>query len=119
MAQILCKLLAKQQNYAISYKLALLKKKPHTFRYKKCIFFGILQNQSIDTRKITNLNVCFPVPVSIARSVLSYNSDDARILSFRPSETITVYSKSAGNRPDLWGAEVTQIKYLVEKFPQF
>jgi hypothetical protein len=104
----------------LRYKLQVsTSEKSHTHLDTRNVFFSALQNQSIDTRKITNLNFCFPVPVSIARSVLSYNSDDARILSFRPSETITVYSKSAGNRPDLWGAEVTQIKYLVEKFPQF
>jgi hypothetical protein len=78
------------------------------------------KQKNITQNKINEHSIiCFPVPVSIARSVLSYNSDDARILSFRPSETITIYSKSAGSRPDLWGAEVTENKSFVDKFPQF
>jgi hypothetical protein len=49
----------------------------------------------------------FSVPISLARGVLKYNSDDERILSFGPGETLTIFSKEAGSRLDLWGAEVT------------
>ncbi|XP_059471823.1 transport and Golgi organization protein 1 isoform X2 [Neocloeon triangulifer] len=55
------------------------------------------------------------VPVSIARSVLSYNSDDARILSFKPSDKIVIYSKSAGKNTDLWGAEIDGKRGYVPK----
>lgn len=48
-------------------------------------------------------------PVSLAKTMLRYSSDDARILSFAKSVDCEIYSKSAGSRPDLWGAKVFQI----------
>jgi hypothetical protein len=45
-------------------------------------------------------------PVSLAKTLLRYTSDDARILSFPKNVDCEIYSKSAGSRPDLWGAKV-------------
>jgi len=45
-------------------------------------------------------------PVSLAKTLLRYTSDDARILSFAKNVNCEIYSKSAGSRPDLWGAKV-------------
>jgi hypothetical protein len=45
-------------------------------------------------------------PVSLSKTLLLYTSDDARILSFAKDTKCVIYSKSAGSRPDLWGAEV-------------
>ncbi|XP_043473150.1 transport and Golgi organization protein 1 isoform X2 [Leptopilina heterotoma] len=45
-------------------------------------------------------------PVSLAKTLLKYNSNDEDILSFQANTEVKVYSKSAGNRPDLWGVEI-------------
>lgn len=45
-------------------------------------------------------------PVSLAKTLLRYTSDDVRILSFAKNVVCEIYSKSAGSRPDLWGAKV-------------
>jgi hypothetical protein len=45
-------------------------------------------------------------PVSLSKTLLLYSSDDARILSFAKDMKCVIYSKSAGSRPDLWGAKV-------------
>lgn len=62
---------------------------------------------SLSNKNITNL--CFYLildPVSVAKTLTRYFSDDARILSFAKNVDCLIYSKSAGSRPDLWGAEV-------------
>jgi hypothetical protein len=51
-------------------------------------------------------------PVSLAKTLLRYTSDDARILSFEKNVDCEIYSKSAGSRVDLWGAKVFQVSYL-------
>lgn len=45
-------------------------------------------------------------PVSLAKTLLRYTSDDARILSFEKNVDCEIYSKSAGSRVDLWGAKI-------------
>jgi len=45
-------------------------------------------------------------PVSLAKTLIRYTSNDARILSFAKNVDCEIYSKSAGSRPDLWGAKV-------------
>ncbi|CAB3375504.1 Hypothetical predicted protein [Cloeon dipterum] len=85
----------------------------------KFLVFSSLLVISLVHARISDLRLCVDencsVPVSIARSVLSYNSDDARILSFKPSDKIVIYSKSAGSKPDLWGAEINGKRGYVPK----
>jgi hypothetical protein len=45
-------------------------------------------------------------PISLSKTLILYASGDARILSFAKDTDCVIYSKSAGSRPDLWGAEV-------------
>ena len=44
--------------------------------------------------------------ISIARALTDHNPDDPYHLPFRKGDTIRVISKSAGQKPDLWGGEV-------------
>lgn len=44
--------------------------------------------------------------VSRAKTLLLYSGDDSQLLSFKINEDIKIYSKSAGSRVDLWGAEI-------------
>ena len=54
------------------------------------------------------IHICvrFAETISLAHAVTKYTSDDPDILSFEHGQTIRIYSKSAGNRMDLWGCEV-------------
>jgi hypothetical protein len=52
-------------------------------------------------------------PVSLAKTLIRYTSDDTRILSFAKNVDCEIYSKSAGSRPDLWGAKVFKVSYLM------
>ncbi|XP_044271652.1 transport and Golgi organization protein 1-like [Tribolium madens] len=55
------------------------------------------------------------VPISLAKTLLRYSSPDSRILSFAPNVDITIYSKSAGSREDLWGGEINGKRGYVPK----
>ncbi|XP_046831588.1 LOW QUALITY PROTEIN: transport and Golgi organization protein 1 [Vespa crabro] len=44
-------------------------------------------------------------PVSFARTTLKYIAGERGMVSVPMSEIVTVYSKGAGRRPDLWGVE--------------
>nr|KAF7390342.1 hypothetical protein H0235_017504 [Vespula pensylvanica] len=44
-------------------------------------------------------------PVSFARTTLKYTAGEKGMVSVPMSEVVTVYSKGAGKRPDLWGIE--------------
>ncbi|KAL2711960.1 protein PFC0760c [Vespula squamosa] len=44
-------------------------------------------------------------PVSFARTTLKYTAGEKGMVSVPMSEVVTVYSKGAGRRPDLWGIE--------------
>ena len=48
----------------------------------------------------------FIVPVAKAVTLLDYPSNDPGILSFKSNAEVTVFSKAAGKRKDLWGVEV-------------
>ncbi|XP_033224604.1 transport and Golgi organization protein 1-like isoform X2 [Belonocnema kinseyi] len=45
-------------------------------------------------------------PVSLAKTLTTYYSNDKDILSFRTNVDVKVFSKGAGKRPDLWGVEI-------------
>jgi hypothetical protein len=57
-------------------------------------------------------------PVSLSKALIPYTSDDTRILSFVKETDCVIYSsKSAGSRPDLWGAEKKGIRgYIPKRF---
>jgi hypothetical protein len=55
---------------------------------------------------IINLFFFILDPVSIAKTLIPYTSNDARVLSFAKNVDCVIYSKSAGSKQDLWGAEV-------------
>ncbi|CAG5099767.1 Similar to Tango1: Transport and Golgi organization protein 1 (Drosophila melanogaster) [Cotesia congregata] len=62
------------------------------------------------TSNISDKRLCYDpecsVPVSLAKTVMKYHSNDPQILSFEPNVDVTVFSKSAGSRDDLWGVEI-------------
>ncbi|XP_011335987.2 transport and Golgi organization protein 1 isoform X2 [Ooceraea biroi] len=45
-------------------------------------------------------------PISLARTILAYNANDREVLSFKKHVSVTVFSKGAGKRTDLWGVEI-------------
>lgn len=50
----------------------------------------------------------FAVPVSLAKTLMPYHPPNIRgMLGFNTNVEVKVFSKSAGNRTDLWGVEVT------------
>lgn len=50
-------------------------------------------------------------PVSLARTTIRYTPNEAGLLSCNINEKVTVYSKEAGKRNDLWGVEVNFINF--------
>ena len=44
--------------------------------------------------------------ISKARTLARHKHSDPEFLTFERGEVVTIYSKSAGTRPDLWGGEV-------------
>ncbi|XP_051161466.1 transport and Golgi organization protein 1 isoform X3 [Leptopilina boulardi] len=68
---------------------------------------------------ISNKRLCYDEkcsePVSLAKTLLMYYSNDEDILSFHPNIEVKVFSKSAGNRPDLWGVEILGKRGYVPK----
>lgn len=59
-----------------------------------------------NTCKLFNVIFFFIVPVSLARTTLTYAPNEVGLLSFNIGDEVTVYSKEAGKRKDLWGVEV-------------
>ncbi|KAK1124497.1 hypothetical protein K0M31_006848 [Melipona bicolor] len=45
-------------------------------------------------------------PISLARTTINYNPNEAGLLAFKINDKVTVYSKEAGRRNDLWGVEI-------------
>ncbi|XP_029163127.1 transport and Golgi organization protein 1 isoform X2 [Nylanderia fulva] len=45
-------------------------------------------------------------PISLAKTILVYTSNDHEIMSFGVNVDVKVFSKSAGKRTDLWGVEI-------------
>lgn len=48
----------------------------------------------------------FSEPISKAKTLLTYNSGDPDLMSFRANSDALVYMKSAGSNPDLWYAKI-------------
>ncbi|XP_039315640.1 transport and Golgi organization protein 1 isoform X2 [Solenopsis invicta] len=45
-------------------------------------------------------------PISLARTLLTYQSNDREVMSFGANVEVKVFSKGAGKRTDLWGVEI-------------
>ncbi|XP_043512712.1 transport and Golgi organization protein 1 isoform X3 [Frieseomelitta varia] len=45
-------------------------------------------------------------PISLARTTIKYSPNEAGLLAFKINDKVTVYSKEAGRRKDLWGVEI-------------
>ncbi|XP_011694210.1 PREDICTED: transport and Golgi organization protein 1 isoform X2 [Wasmannia auropunctata] len=45
-------------------------------------------------------------PISLARTILAYATNDPEVMSFRANVDVKVFSKGAGKRTDLWGVEI-------------
>ncbi|XP_008544701.1 transport and Golgi organization protein 1 isoform X2 [Microplitis demolitor] len=94
----------KKNNSMINNKL--IYKLLPKFLFITIIFHAISPCTSV----ISNKRLCYDpecsVPISLGKTVVVYNSNDPDILSFGPNEDVTVFSKSAGTRQDLWGVEI-------------
>lgn len=58
-------------------------------------------------------DILYTEPISLAKTVLAYTANEDGMLSFKINVDVTVYSKGAGNRTDLWGVEVYLNVYLI------
>ncbi|CAH0554555.1 unnamed protein product [Brassicogethes aeneus] len=80
------------------------------------LFYLVLNNAN---GQISDKRLCYDekcsVPISYAKTLLSYSSPDARILSFLSNEEVKIYSKSAGSDASLWGAEIRGKRGYVPK----
>ncbi|XP_057341258.1 transport and Golgi organization protein 1 isoform X2 [Microplitis mediator] len=94
----------KKNNNMINNKL--IYKLVPKFLFITIIFHAISPSTSV----ISNKRLCYDpecsVPISLGKTVVVYNSNDPDILSFGPNEDVTVFSKSAGTRQDLWGVQI-------------
>ncbi|XP_008197649.1 transport and Golgi organization protein 1 isoform X2 [Tribolium castaneum] len=86
----------------------------------KLLFFVIIKISLYRVEaQISDKRLCVDeeckVPISLAKTLLRYSSPDSRILSFAPNVDITIYSKSAGSREDLWGGEINGKRGYVPK----
>lgn len=55
------------------------------------------------------------VPISNGKTLLRYISPDPQILSFTANQDVTVFSKEAGSRNDLWGVEINGKRGYIPK----
>ncbi|XP_015601269.1 transport and Golgi organization protein 1 isoform X1 [Cephus cinctus] len=70
---------------------------------------------------ISDKQLCYDpncsVPVGRGRTVIKYQSIEPGMVSFDINADVTIYSKSAGKRKDLWGVEVHGVRgYMSNKF---
>jgi hypothetical protein len=88
-------------------------------RFKLLYFVIFIINLYKINAQISDKRLCVDeeckVPISLAKTLLRYSSPDSRILSFAPNVDITIYSKSAGSREDLWGGEINGKRGYVPK----
>ncbi|XP_013142469.1 PREDICTED: probable basic-leucine zipper transcription factor J [Papilio polytes] len=56
--------------------------------------------------KVLCVNEKCSEPISKAKTLLTYNSGDPDLMSFRANSDALVYMKSAGSNPDLWYAKI-------------
>ncbi|XP_033314960.1 transport and Golgi organization protein 1 isoform X3 [Bombus bifarius] len=70
------------------------------------IFNAIPQCSSVLSDKRLCYDPDCSEPVSLARTTIRYTPNEAGLLSCNINEKVTVYSKEAGKRNDLWGVEI-------------
>ncbi|GLV41937.1 Transport and Golgi organization 1 [Carabus blaptoides fortunei] len=76
------------------------------------IFLFIFINCIVTQARISDKRLCADPncsePISLAKTVLSYasNDNDRRVLSFPKNVDVKIFSKAAGSRSDLWGVEI-------------
>ncbi|XP_033351388.1 transport and Golgi organization protein 1 isoform X2 [Bombus vosnesenskii] len=70
------------------------------------IFNAIPQCSSVLSDKRLCYDPDCSEPVSLARTTIRYTPNEAGLLSCNINEKVTVYSKEAGKRSDLWGVEI-------------
>ncbi|KAL4238574.1 lipoprotein transporter [Mactra antiquata] len=79
---------------------------PSTF----AILIFICLSSCIIAEKISDTRLCADrqcqTLISTARTLARHKSNDPGFLSFERGQTVSIYSKSAGSRQDLWGGEL-------------
>ncbi|XP_066976487.1 transport and Golgi organization protein 1-like isoform X24 [Macrobrachium rosenbergii] len=86
-----------------------------------CLLTLLLILTGLDSARaeISNLRKCADPkckePISKGRTMIGYPSNDEQILSFPINAEVTVYSKEAGSRLDLWGVEIKGKRGYVPK----
>lgn len=70
------------------------------------IFSTISQCSSVLSDKRLCYDPNCSEPISLARTTIKYIPNELGLLSFNVNEKVTVYSKEAGKRKDLWGVEI-------------
>lgn len=78
--------------------------------FKICFFFN--------TYKLFN-DIFSVEPISLARTTIKYFPNESGLLSFNVNDKVTVYSKEAGKRDDLWGVEVNFINFNFFNFTSY
>ncbi|CAH2008704.1 unnamed protein product [Acanthoscelides obtectus] len=89
------------------------------FGFKFLYFIILTLNLNKSNGQISDKRLCVDEkcqePVSLARTLLTYSSPDSRILSFPVNAEVKIFSKEAGSRADLWGAEINGKRGYVPK----
>nr|CAI5847887.1 unnamed protein product [Callosobruchus analis] len=89
------------------------------FDFKFIYFIIFTLNLSRSNGQISDKRLCVDEkcqePVSLAKTLIRYSSPDPRILSFLPNVDVKIFSKEAGTRTDLWGAEINGKRGYVPK----
>ncbi|XP_069704271.1 transport and Golgi organization protein 1-like isoform X2 [Periplaneta americana] len=84
-----------------------------------CVIFAIMLLLYVCEGRISDKRLCgdptCSEPVSSGKTLIRYISDDPRVLTFDKNVDCTIYSKSAGSKPDLWGAEIKGKRGYVPK----
>ncbi|KAK9297111.1 hypothetical protein QLX08_009077 [Tetragonisca angustula] len=70
------------------------------------IFSAISQCSSVLSDKRLCYDPKCSEPISLARTTLKYVPNETGLLAFKINDIVTVYSKEAGRRKDLWGVEI-------------
>ncbi|PSN55060.1 hypothetical protein C0J52_04113 [Blattella germanica] len=83
------------------------------------VMFVLIGNVVLSNSKISNKRQCGDPecshPVSLAKTLIRYFSDDQHVLSFGQNIDVRIYSKSAGSNPNLWGAEINGKRGYIPK----
>ncbi|XP_076231591.1 transport and golgi organization 1 [Calliopsis andreniformis] len=74
---------------------------------------------SLCSSALSNKQLCYDPkcsePVSLAKTLINYNPNEPGLLGFDVNVDVTVYSKGAGNRTDIWGVKINGKRGYVPK----